>query len=272
LEEPTCCPPSAFFFNFALEIGTSIMYADNSRERGRVKVRKKERSSIKEWHDLISRMDVFSGLSAKEREAFLSQAQEKEIKRKDVLISARSPASHLYVITAGAIKMVRSGNHGQSLLVDFLKTGDILGEESMLLSGEYELNAVPFDSVTVLCIPADNIRRILDGQPRLGRALSALCLSRARSYRERLYEMTAVPVPVRLARALHMLARRFGKRDRRGTMIALRVTHQDLADYIGAARETVTLFLSQFKKDGLITMNVRKIIVPDLKALKKVAR
>ena len=235
-------------------------------------MREKERSGMKEWHDLISRVDVFSSLTAKEREALLAPAQNKEIKRKDLLISAHSPATHLYIVTGGAIKMVRSANQGQSLLVDFRKADDVLGEESVLISGEYELDAVPFDAVSVLAIPADNIRRILDTQPRLGRALAVLSLARARSYRERLYEMTAIPVPVRLSRALYMLARRFGKRDSRGTVISLRVTHQDLADYIGAARETVTLFLSQFKKDGLVKTNVRKIIIPDLKALKKMAR
>lgn len=232
----------------------------------------KELSNIKQWHDVLSGVGVFSSLAVKERESFLARAKDKEIKRNELLICARTPATHLHIITHGAVKMVRTDNHNQCLLVDFKKPGDILGEESVFISGEYELDAVPFDTASVLSIPAENIKRILDTQPRLGRALAALSLSRARSYRERLYEMTAIPVPVRLARALYMLARGFGKRDRRGTLINLRITHQDLADYIGAARETVTLFLSQFKKDGLITVNVRKIIVPDLKALKKKAR
>ncbi|HUT52268.1 MAG TPA: Crp/Fnr family transcriptional regulator [bacterium] len=227
---------------------------------------------MKEWQEFISRVDVFFGLSGKEREALLAGARKQDVKRKETLFSADAIANHLYVITRGTMKTVRGNAHGQQLLVDFLKPGEVLGEESVLLSGEHGVDAVSFESASVLSFPADSVKKMLTSQPRLGHALASLAASRARAYRERLYLMTATPVPVRLAQALYMLARRFGRRDKQGTMIALRITHQDLADYVGASRETVSLFLSRFRKDGLIVMNVRRIIVPDLKALKKVTK
>lgn len=231
-----------------------------------------DKKSMKEWQEIISRVDVFSGLGNKEKEGLLLNAEEKEIKRKELICNAHSAADHMYVITRGVAKTVRNGDDSQRLLVDFLKPGDVLGEEAVLLSGEYELDIIPVENCSVLCIPVENVRKILESQPRMGKAIAALSATRARAYRERLYMMTAVPVQARLAASLHMLARRFGKKDKQGTLISMRITHQDLADYIGAARETITLFLSRFKKQGLIVMNVRKIIVPDLKALKKAAK
>jgi len=227
---------------------------------------------MKEWHDVLSKVDVFFGLSQKERETLLSKAQEQEVKRKQLLFSRNTPATSLYVITNGALKTIQDVNEDKRLLVDFLKPGDVLGEDGVLLAGEYETDAAPFDNSTVLAIPAAEVRKVMDSQPRLGKALAAMSAAKARSYRERLFAMTACPVPVRLAQTLHMLARAFGKKEKRGTMIALRVTHQDLADYIGASRETVSLFISRFRKEGLITMNVRRIIVPDFKALKRVGK
>jgi len=227
---------------------------------------------MKDFKEFISKVDMFFGLSAKEREQLLVSAEERDVRRKETLFKEKAPANTLYVVSRGSIKTVRGYNSDQRLLVDFLKPGDILGEESVLLSGEYELDAIPFDLSTVLCIPAENVKKTLGSQPKLGRAMASLAASRARSYRERLYSMTTTPVPIRLAQTLHMLAKRFGKRDKQGTLIALRVTHQDIADYIGASRETVSLFLSKFRKQRLITMNVRKIIIPDMKTLKKAAR
>jgi CRP-like cAMP-binding protein len=226
---------------------------------------------MKEWQELLGRVELFSGLGAKERETLLAAAEEKEVKRRENIFAFNPPGRFLYVITRGAVKTVRGDGEDKSLLVDFHKPGDILGEDCALFAGEYDLAATPFDTAAVLRIPADNVTHMLDTQPRLGRALAAHCAARARGFRERLYFMTAAPVPERLAATLHLLAKNFGKRDRQGVLIGLRVTHQDLADYIGASRETVTLFLSKFRQDGLIVMKVRKIIVPDLKALKKIS-
>ena len=234
--------------------------------------RERKQNSMKEWQEFIARVDVFFGLSAKERETLLAGASKMDVKRRAALFSANTLANNLYVITRGTMKTVQGNSHDQQLLVDFLKPGEVLGEESVLLSGEHGVEAVSLESASVLCFPADGVKKMLTSQPRLGHALAALAASRARAYRERLYLMTATPVPVRLAQCLSMLVRRFGRRDKQGTMIALRITHQDLADYVGASRETVSLFLSRFRKDGLIVMNVRRIIVPDLKALKKVTK
>jgi CRP/FNR family transcriptional regulator, cyclic AMP receptor protein len=224
---------------------------------------------MREWHELLSRVELFAGLNPKERELLLSAAEEREVRRRERLLSPQSADHFLYLVTRGALKTVRS-NGKENLLVDFHKPGDLLGEDCALLTGESDMLALPFDNATVLQIPAENFSKVMESQPRFGRALASMCALRAKSFRERLYFMMAAPVPVRLASALYLLAKNFGKRDRQGVLIGLRVTHQDLADYIGASRETVTLFLSKFKQDGLIIMKVRKIIIPDLKALKKV--
>jgi CRP-like cAMP-binding protein len=51
----------------------------------------------------------------------------------------------------------------------------------------------------------------------------------------------------------------------------LKITHQDLSDYIAASRETVSLCLGAFKRKHLIQTQVRWLIIPDLKALRKIA-
>lgn len=224
------------------------------------------------WEELLSKVDVFFGLSTHEREALLGNAREIELKRKDTLYTSSTPATHLYVIDRGSIKTVNESDRDRRLLADFLGPGDVFGEEGLLLGGEYETDALPFDETAVLALPLPEIRRAMEQNARMSRAMAGLAAGRARAYRERLFEMAVEPVPARLGLALHMLARRFGRREKKGTVIALRVTHQDLADYIGASRETVSLFLARFRSEGLITMNVRRIVVPDMKRLKRASR
>ena len=60
------------------------------------------------------------------------------------------------------------------------------------------------------------------------------------------------------------LADEYGVEDSRGTMVALKITHQELANLIGSTRETVSLTLSQFKRKNLICTEGRKVIIGDV--------
>ena len=59
--------------------------------------------------------------------------------------------------------------------------------------------------------------------------------------------------------------------DSRGTLVALKITHQEMANLIGSTRETVSLTLAQFKRKGLISTDGRKVILADREGLRALA-
>ena len=75
-------------------------------------------------------------------------------------------------------------------------------------------------------------------------------------------------VTSKLAELLLSLADQYGVDDARGTLVALKITHQELANLIGSTRETVSLTLSQFKKKSFITTEGRKVIISDPASLR----
>ena len=72
----------------------------------------------------------------------------------------------------------------------------------------------------------------------------------------------------KLAELLLRLGSEYGIDDSRGTLVALKITHQEMANLIGSTRETVSLTLSQFKRSGLIRTDGRKVILSDREALR----
>ncbi len=223
---------------------------------------------MNDWNKYLGRVDSFCSLAEKERETLLLAAREKRLEKGRSLFS--SPESEeVIIILDGAAKSFYAGGLEKKPLLDFHKSGEVLGEESALLSGPRDVEALAMGKARALCFPADEVRAMMDAQPRFGRTMSALCVSRARACRARLYSMTADPVPVRVAGALYALARKFGERGKTGTMIALAVTHRDVADYVGASREATSSVISIFRKNGLITGGARRIIIPDMNALKR---
>ena len=78
-------------------------------------------------------------------------------------------------------------------------------------------------------------------------------------------------VNAKLAGLLIRLATEYGVDDARGTLVALKITHQEMANLIGSTRETVSLTLSQFKRKGLIQTDGRKVILADREGLRALA-
>ena len=75
----------------------------------------------------------------------------------------------------------------------------------------------------------------------------------------------------KLAELLLRLGTEYGVDDARGTLVALKITHQEMANLIGSTRETVSLTLSQFKRKGLISTEGRRVILSDMEGLRALA-
>jgi CRP/FNR family cyclic AMP-dependent transcriptional regulator len=78
-------------------------------------------------------------------------------------------------------------------------------------------------------------------------------------------------VNAKLAELLLRLSLEYGVDEERGTLLAVKITHQEMANLIGSTRETVSLTLSQFKRRGLIASDGRKVILADRDGLKALA-
>jgi CRP-like cAMP-binding protein len=99
----------------------------------------------------------------------------------------------------------------------------------------------------------------------------AVAHQRRRDVEDKVARLIFRDVNAKLADLLLGLGMEYGVEDARGTLVAIKITHQEMANLIGSTRETVSLTLSQFKRQGLITMEGRKIIITDYDGLKALA-
>ena len=219
--------------------------------------------------EILRQSSAFSMLSRKEMDALAQGATRAGLTRKDTVYRPGAPQDAIYLIVNGGIKVSKSNGKDVQFILDIYGSGEIIGEESLILGGSHDTEARPLEQATLIRLDAKVVNRLMEENPRFARACLTLTAERARLYREKMEELIFKQVPDRLSLALLKLVRCFGRREKQGTLIAARITHQDLADYIGASRETVSLALGQMRRKKLIRMAVRKFIVPDPKLLKK---
>ncbi len=188
-----------------------------------------------------------------------------------IIFAEGQVASGVHILCQGRIKLLTTNSDGRALILKIVKPGEGLGLNSAVTGKPYELTAEALQpSLLIFISRADYLRFITDHTDaclQLGRHLSRDC--------EIVYDQVrsiglCQPVSGRLARfLLKWSSKAIG---REGPLrVKLGLTHEELAELIGASRETVTRTLSEFKKQHLIELNGSTLLLWNRPALESLA-
>ena len=121
--------------------------------------------------------------------------------------------------------------------------------------------------------PRQAFARVVQSSGSLGYALMLDMIERRRDLEDKVEQLLFKDVSAKLAELLLQLESEFGVSSStgKGTLVGLKITHQEMANLIGATRETVSLTLSQFRRKGYIETDGRKVIIADREGLRALA-
>jgi len=191
--------------------------------------------------------------------------------RKKSIYRPEDPSDSIYIIRSGRVKITRVTEDGKEIILGLLKNGDIFGEMAILENGPRGTFAEALDSTIYYQINVEDLYRIMRRKPtviiRLARIIGRRRLEAENSMENLLHK----GVRERLAGQLLKLSKDYGVKDSRGSMLRIKITHQDLANLIGSSRETVSLILGDLRREGVIDIEERKIIIKDEPALERIA-
>ena len=118
----------------------------------------------------------------------------------------------------------------------------------------------------------DSLTSLLTGRPEVAKALLAALAQRLRKTNEHLADLVFTDVPGRVAKALLDLANRFGRPVEDGIMVSHDLTQEELAQLVGASRETVNKALADFASRGWLRLEPRSVVIMDVERLARRAR
>ena len=226
---------------------------------------------MKDIGETVAKTFPFSVLNKKELELVKEDALLMELNGQELLFLQGSPSDGIFMVVSGGVKLIKNYPGDKKLIVEFFAPGEVILEEGSLKNTPHNFEARPIGSTAVLKISHRLLKKLFDSNSKFTSAWLELVSRQLGYYQDRLESLVFQDVEARLASALLRLAKKFGKKESKGTLIALKITHQDLSAYIAASRETVSLTLGKFKRKRLLQTRVRWLIIPDLKALRKVA-
>lgn len=186
-----------------------------------------------------------------------------------LFVEGEDPRS-VYVLCSGRVKLTMSSSDGRTLIIRIAEPGEILGATAAMLGRSYEMSAETIEPCQVNVIKRESFLEFLRQHPdaamRLARQLSEDCSAAHRDIRSLGLSQTASE---KMARLLLDWCATGGVKVDKGIRLKVLLTHEEIAQMIGATRETVTRVISDFKSRKLIDVKGSTMIIGNAPALEE---
>lgn len=222
--------------------------------------------------DVLRQAPLFSGLDDAASSALEASMTAQSLRRGDILFSEGDDGDQLYVVTSGKIKLGRTSPDGRENLLAILGPGQMFGELSFFDPGPRSATATAVTDVALKGLGHEALGPVLKDHPDVAHALLNQLAGRLRRTNEVVGDLVFSDVPGRVSKALLDLAARFGREADDGIHVNHDLTQEELAQLVGASRETVNKALADFASRGWVRLEPRSVIILDIERLNKRAR
>jgi len=217
--------------------------------------------------DFLATVPLFNGLDRGELEKFAEVTREKSYPKGSVILFEDDPGDSLFVVREGRVKVVLIGEDGREVILGVLGVGEYFGELSLIDDRPRSAHVIAMEDSNLLVLRREDFRNRVESSPRVAWSLLTELSRRLRRADDKIGGLVLLDVPGRIARLLLDLAEESG-----ANAIEKTLTHQTIAQMIGASRETVSRAMKDFQDAGWITVERRRIAIADRAALEQRAQ
>jgi CRP-like cAMP-binding protein len=222
--------------------------------------------------DVLRQSPLFSGVDDDSAAVLEDSMAASTLNRGDVLFNEGDAGNQLYVVIDGKIKLGRTSADGRENLLAILGPGQMFGELSFFDPGPRSATATAVTDVELKSLGHDALIPVLSTHPDVALALLHQLAGRLRRTNEVVGDLVFSDVPGRVAKALIDLAGRFGRQADDGVHVNHDLTQEELAQLVGASRETVNKALADFASRGWMRLEPRSVVILDVERLQRRAR
>ena len=221
---------------------------------------------------VLKRAPLFDGLDDESARALRRQMSEVKLSRGEHLFLEGQDGDRLYVVLDGKLKLTRAATDGRENLLAVLGPGEMFGELSLFDPRPRTQGASAVTEATVAALAHDALRQLLLERPEVSMHMMQALARRLRRANDVVSDLVFTDVPGRVAKNLLDLADRFGEQDRDGLHVHHDLTQEELAQLVGASRETVNKALADFAARGWLQISARSVLILDIERLRRRAR
>jgi CRP-like cAMP-binding protein len=215
---------------------------------------------------------LFSALDPEAAAALRASMVELRARKGDVIFVEGEPGDRLYIVVEGKVVLGQAAADGRETLLAVQGPGEMFGELSLFDPGIRTSTATALTDCVVLGLGREALRPWLTGRPEVAEALLQALAQRLRRTNEAMSDLVFSDVPGRVSKALIDLNEKFGIERNGEWYVEHDMTQEELAQLVGASRETVNKALADFVHRGWLRVEQRSVTITDLERLQRRAR
>lgn len=194
------------------------------------------------------------------------------VKKGTVLFNSGDPLSGIYFIKSGFIKLYRVSDDGRETVIYLTGPGNLLGLKALISKDARAHHyAEALTDCQIINMTREELFQILSAHPEHLVDLGYAFIERLNHAERRVEGFISSDTKTRIANFLLDITIRFGKKTDKNILLPLPLTHQRIAEFVGAYRETVTLAVNELEKMEVIKNRRGRITVTNLRKLKTLA-
>ncbi len=217
--------------------------------------------------DFLATVPLFRELDRASVRSFAELTREQKFAKGSIIVSEGDPGDALYVVRSGEVKVVLIGEDGREVILNVLGVGEHFGELSLIDGRPRSAHVVGTHPSSLLVLRRSDFRRQVDQSPAVAWGLMTELSHRLRQADGTIGSLVLLDVPGRVAKVLLEHAS-----PGEPAPLVKQITHQTIAQMIGASRETVSRAMAEFQEKGMIAVQRRQVTIVDRKSLEARSR
>lgn len=215
---------------------------------------------------------IFSVLDSDQLVEVTSSIIRRKYKKGQIIFFEGDVSDKFYIINGGKIKIFKYTKEGKEQILYILSEGDFIGYLSLLKKGRFDYNAEALEDVNVCMLTKDDFDKIVKRTPEISLRILESLHDRLVSLENLVQTLSTKDIETRIAAILKNFVREFGKEEAKGIVIEMPLSREEMANYIGVTRETMSRKLTSMEDDGIIELvGNKKIIIKDLQLLEELS-
>lgn len=201
------------------------------------------------------KVSLFASLSDDELMQMTNLIAQQEFNKGDIIFSEGQAFDQLYIVNKGSMKVLKYNKDGKEQILYILSEGEFLGDLSLLKKGVLPFSAIALEDITLCTIHKNDFDNIIKSNPNISLKVLEYAHDRIYELENLIQTVTTKDIDTRLATLLLNLSKTFGQSSSQNTKevyINLTMSREDMANFIGVTRETVSRKLSFFQSKGII--------------------
>ncbi len=222
--------------------------------------------------EVLARAGIFQGVEPAAVESLTRALQPVDFPRGHTVFNEGEPGDRLYIILSGKVKIGRKSIDGRENLLTIMGPSDMFGELSIFDPGPRTSSATAVTEVRAVSMDRAALKEWISRRPDIAEQLLRVLARRLRRTNNNLADLIFTDVPGRVAKALLQLAQRFGTQENGALRVTHDLTQEEIAQLVGASRETVNKALADFAQRGWLRLEGKSVLISDAERLVRRAR